>query len=119
MALSVLVSFSLFFSIFFPKVLAIIETLRPWSLARILYKCLSSYFIGFFGFLFSACTVQNKSISNLTMPPTAPGKVESNDGFPSFENTTIWFLGTINCIIVALIFSKGKPFRQPTYKNCE
>ncbi|XP_015418291.1 PREDICTED: probable cation-transporting ATPase 13A4 [Myotis davidii] len=67
--------------------------------------------------MYSACTVQNKSISNLTMPPTAPGKVESNDGFPSFENTTIWFLGTINCIIVALIFSKGKPFRQPTYKN--
>lgn len=53
------------------------------------------------------------------MQPTAPGKVESNDGFTSFENTTIWFLGTINCIIVALIFSKGKPFRQPTYKNCE
>ncbi|XP_036300976.1 probable cation-transporting ATPase 13A4 isoform X2 [Pipistrellus kuhlii] len=65
----------------------------------------------------SACTVYNKSISNITMPPTAPENAGSNDDFRSFENTTIWFLGTINCIIVALIFSKGKPFRQPTYKN--
>ncbi|XP_054441113.1 probable cation-transporting ATPase 13A4 [Pteronotus mesoamericanus] len=62
-------------------------------------------------------TVQNESISKLTTSPTAPSKVGSDGAFPSFENTTIWFLGTINCIIVALIFSKGKPFRQPTYKN--
>ncbi|KAF6384389.1 ATPase 13A4 [Rhinolophus ferrumequinum] len=64
----------------------------------------------------SACTGQNESISKLTTPPI-PENVGSNDTFRSFENTTIWFLGTINCIIVALIFSKGKPFRQPTYKN--
>uniref|UniRef100_A0A7N9I9E0 Cation-transporting ATPase n=1 Tax=Macaca fascicularis TaxID=9541 RepID=A0A7N9I9E0_MACFA len=65
----------------------------------------------------SACTVQNESISDLTMSPAAPEKMESNSAFTSFENTTIWFLGTINCIIVALVFSKGKPFRQPTYTN--
>ncbi|XP_042811923.1 probable cation-transporting ATPase 13A4 [Panthera leo] len=65
----------------------------------------------------SACTVQNESISKLTISPTAPEKIGSNGAFTSFENTTIWFLGTINCIIVALIFSKGKPFRQPIYKN--
>ncbi|PNJ69460.1 ATP13A4 isoform 4 [Pongo abelii] len=65
----------------------------------------------------SACTIQNESISELTMSPTAPEKMESNSAFTSFENTTIWFLGTINCIIVALVFSKGKPFRQPTYTN--
>ncbi|XP_057594861.1 probable cation-transporting ATPase 13A4 [Hippopotamus amphibius kiboko] len=64
----------------------------------------------------SACTVQNETISKLTISPTAPYKIGSN-GTLSFENTTIWFLGTINCIIVALVFSKGKPFRQPTYKN--
>ncbi|XP_023479275.2 probable cation-transporting ATPase 13A4 isoform X3 [Equus caballus] len=65
----------------------------------------------------SACTVQNKSISKLTISPAAPGKNGSYSDFTSFENTTIWFLGTINCITVALIFSKGKPFRQPTYTN--
>ncbi|XP_045358532.1 probable cation-transporting ATPase 13A4 isoform X2 [Leopardus geoffroyi] len=65
----------------------------------------------------SACTVQNESISKSTISPTAPEKIGSNGAFTSFENTTIWFLGTINCIIMALIFSKGKPFRQPIYKN--
>ncbi|CAK7298641.1 Probable cation-transporting ATPase 13A4 [Vulpes lagopus] len=45
-------------------------------------------------------------------------KIGNNGAFTSYENTTIWFLGTINCIIVALIFSKGKPFRQPIYTNC-
>ncbi|XP_007946210.1 probable cation-transporting ATPase 13A4 [Orycteropus afer afer] len=65
----------------------------------------------------SVCTVKNESISELSISPTAPEKNESNNAFTSFENTTIWFLGTINCIMVALIFSKGKPFRQPTYKN--
>ncbi|XP_030616553.1 probable cation-transporting ATPase 13A4 isoform X2 [Delphinapterus leucas] len=65
----------------------------------------------------STCTVQNETISKLTISPTAPDKIGSNGVFTSFENTTIWFLGTINCIIVALVFSKGKPFRQPTYTN--
>ncbi|XP_006873203.1 PREDICTED: probable cation-transporting ATPase 13A4 [Chrysochloris asiatica] len=61
----------------------------------------------------SACTVKNASISELIISPTVP----TNGTITSFENTTIWFLGTINCIMVALVFSKGKPFRQPTYKN--
>ncbi|XP_027442882.1 probable cation-transporting ATPase 13A4 isoform X4 [Zalophus californianus] len=65
----------------------------------------------------SVCTLQNESISKLIISPTAPEKIGSNGAFTSFENTTIWFLGTINCIIVALIFSKGKPFRQPIYTN--
>nr|XP_060154264.1 probable cation-transporting ATPase 13A4 isoform X2 [Globicephala melas] len=65
----------------------------------------------------STCTVQNETISKLTISPTAPDKIGSNGVFTSFENTTVWFLGTINCIIVALVFSKGKPFRQPTYTN--
>ncbi|XP_054556430.1 probable cation-transporting ATPase 13A4 [Talpa occidentalis] len=65
----------------------------------------------------SACTEQNNTISELTSSPSASGKNGSNSDFTSFESTTVWFLGTINCIIVALIFSKGKPFRQPTYTN--
>uniref|UniRef100_A0A8C5LHX0 Cation-transporting ATPase n=1 Tax=Jaculus jaculus TaxID=51337 RepID=A0A8C5LHX0_JACJA len=67
--------------------------------------------------LHSACTMKNDSLLKLTTSPNVPEKTGSNGAFTSFENTTIWFLGTINCIIVALIFSKGKPFRQPTYTN--
>nr|XP_020017753.1 probable cation-transporting ATPase 13A5 isoform X1 [Castor canadensis] len=35
----------------------------------------------------------------------------------SFETTTLWPIVTINCITVAFIFSKGKPFRKPIYTN--
>ncbi|CAH2247930.1 probable cation-transporting ATPase 13A4 [Pelobates cultripes] len=35
----------------------------------------------------------------------------------SYETTTLWYLTTIHCIIVAFVFSKGKPFRQPIYTN--
>ncbi|XP_053420708.1 probable cation-transporting ATPase 13A4 isoform X3 [Nycticebus coucang] len=62
----------------------------------------------------SACIVKNETI---LIYPTTPENNGNNSAFMSFENTTIWFLGTINCIIVALTFSKGKPFRQPTYTN--
>ncbi|KAM4888760.1 putative cation-transporting ATPase 13A4 isoform 1-T1 [Thomomys bottae] len=65
----------------------------------------------------SVCTMKNESTENITISPMAPEKFGSNGAFLSFENTTIWFLGTINCIIVAFTFSKGKPFRQPTYTN--
>ncbi|NXM01131.1 AT134 ATPase, partial [Tyrannus savana] len=41
----------------------------------------------------------------------------TDNGYRSYENTTVWLLSTINCLIVALVFSKGKPFRQPIYTN--
>uniref|UniRef100_A0A4X2M375 Cation-transporting ATPase n=1 Tax=Vombatus ursinus TaxID=29139 RepID=A0A4X2M375_VOMUR len=66
--------------------------------------------------VFSACSLPKGNISRTAASPMISGKV-SPDSFMSYENTTIWFLGTINCIIVALVFSKGKPFRQPMYTN--
>ncbi|XP_077204016.1 putative cation-transporting ATPase 13A5 [Paroedura picta] len=35
----------------------------------------------------------------------------------SYEDATLWPLVTINCLIVAFVFSKGKPFRKPIYTN--
>ncbi|XP_032633243.1 putative cation-transporting ATPase 13A5 isoform X4 [Chelonoidis abingdonii] len=35
----------------------------------------------------------------------------------SYEDSTLWPLTTINCIILAFVFSKGKPFRKPIYTN--
>ncbi|XP_054838262.1 probable cation-transporting ATPase 13A5 [Eublepharis macularius] len=35
----------------------------------------------------------------------------------SYEDATLWPLVTINCLIVAFVFSKGKPFRRPIYTN--
>ncbi|XP_006030034.3 probable cation-transporting ATPase 13A4 [Alligator sinensis] len=42
---------------------------------------------------------------------------EVANGFKSYENSTVWLLSTTNCIAVALVVSKGKPFRQPAYTN--
>ncbi|XP_054838971.1 probable cation-transporting ATPase 13A4 isoform X2 [Eublepharis macularius] len=48
---------------------------------------------------------------------TDTGREEEESSYRSYENTTVWLLSTINCLLVAVVFSKGKPFRQPMYKN--
>lgn len=70
----------------------------------------------------SACLSGNNnernSSSSLGLHGVRDGAQEQTDnGFKSYENTTVWLLSTINCLIVALVFSKGKPFRQPIYTN--
>ncbi|NWT96793.1 AT134 ATPase, partial [Urocynchramus pylzowi] len=69
----------------------------------------------------SACLSVNherNSSSSLGLQGVRDGAHEQTDnGFKSYENTTVWLLSTINCLIVALVFSKGKPFRQPIYTN--
>ncbi|XP_045857946.1 polyamine-transporting ATPase 13A3 isoform X1 [Meles meles] len=35
----------------------------------------------------------------------------------NYENTTVFFISSFQYLIVAIAFSKGKPFRQPCYKN--
>nr|XP_013815067.1 PREDICTED: probable cation-transporting ATPase 13A4 isoform X1 [Apteryx mantelli mantelli] len=73
----------------------------------------------------SACLSGNDShmensstISSLGFRGVRDGTLrEVNNRYKSYENTTVWLLSTINCLIVALVFSKGKPFRQPVFTN--
>lgn len=125
---SVCLYFSFFLCLFFPTMET---TMKYWqSVCMVTIFCMVTICgsqmqicfedsIGSFDFLCSACPTRNESILSITTSPHVPERTRSNSTFASFENTTIWFLGTINCIIVALVFSKGKPFRQPTYTNCE
>ncbi|XP_036611933.1 probable cation-transporting ATPase 13A5 [Trichosurus vulpecula] len=70
---------------------------------------------------YSRCFLVNRSDSfssqsidsNLTM---GNGTLTPNS-ILSFESTSLWPITTFNCIIVAFVFSKGKPFRKPVYTN--
>uniref|UniRef100_A0A8C5N6Y8 Cation-transporting ATPase n=1 Tax=Gouania willdenowi TaxID=441366 RepID=A0A8C5N6Y8_GOUWI len=37
----------------------------------------------------------------------------------NFENTSLFYVSAFQYLIIAIVFSKGKPFRQPSYKNCK
>ncbi|PIN91807.1 hypothetical protein AB205_0172520 [Aquarana catesbeiana] len=72
-----------------------------------------------------ACIYGNASTSNTStfFNSTGPQTANTQTGFDlnmnheSYETATLWPLTTIHCIIVAFIFSKGKPFRQAIYTN--
>ncbi|XP_053168236.1 polyamine-transporting ATPase 13A3 isoform X4 [Hemicordylus capensis] len=51
--------------------------------------------------------------------PAANGSLPSADehNIRNYENTTLFFLSCFQYLIVAVAFSKGKPFRQPCYRN--
>ncbi|XP_066203939.1 polyamine-transporting ATPase 13A3 isoform X2 [Saccopteryx leptura] len=42
---------------------------------------------------------------------------EDPHNIQNYENTTVFFISSFQYLIVAIAFSKGKPFRQPCYKN--
>ncbi|XP_038671734.1 probable cation-transporting ATPase 13A3 isoform X2 [Scyliorhinus canicula] len=50
--------------------------------------------------------------------------LENNNTYPydeknirNYENITVFFISCFQYLIVAIVFCKGKPFRQPGYKN--
>ncbi|NXJ65399.1 AT134 ATPase, partial [Rostratula benghalensis] len=113
------------------------QLISPPLLLSVVLNILFSLSMQIFGFLVvqeqpwysktdihSACLSMNNhmendsSVSNLGLHGMRDGALDQTDnGFKSYENTTVWLLSTINCLIVAVVFSKGKPFRQPIYTN--
>uniref|UniRef100_A0A674NIK9 ATPase 13A3 n=1 Tax=Takifugu rubripes TaxID=31033 RepID=A0A674NIK9_TAKRU len=46
-----------------------------------------------------------------------PWYTADDHNIQNFENTSIFYVSCFQYLIVAIVFSKGKPFRQPSYKN--
>ncbi|XP_066457991.1 probable cation-transporting ATPase 13A4 [Eleutherodactylus coqui] len=70
--------------------------------------------------IYSACRPANGSYLNDTSRSNyilQQQDLTMRTDYQSYENTTVWLLGTLNCLIVAFVFSKGQPFRKPTYTN--
>ncbi|XP_067322392.1 probable cation-transporting ATPase 13A4 [Anolis sagrei] len=69
-------------------------------------------------------SLEPPSVANLTLGVSilpsateAPTATVQEEDYRSYENTSVWLLSTISCLMVAVVFSKGKPFRKPIYQN--
>ncbi|XP_063298843.1 probable cation-transporting ATPase 13A4 isoform X1 [Pelobates fuscus] len=64
------------------------------------------------------CThLDSSGLNNVTDSGSTSNSTAGPSSFQTYEDTTVWLLGTFNCLIVAFMVSKGKPFRQPIYTN--
>ncbi|XP_059498532.1 polyamine-transporting ATPase 13A3-like [Stegostoma tigrinum] len=65
----------------------------------------------------NACNrIQGDQSSNTSVSLHNESKVDEHN-ISNYENTTLFFVSCCQYLAVAFVFSKGRPFRQPIYRN--
>ncbi|XP_066458024.1 probable cation-transporting ATPase 13A4 isoform X2 [Eleutherodactylus coqui] len=61
---------------------------------------------------FSACITNESNFGNGSITD-----LQQFNEYQNYETTSLWSIATTSCVILAFVFSKGKPFRKPIYTN--
>ncbi|KAM8953105.1 putative cation-transporting ATPase 13A4 [Pelodytes ibericus] len=104
------------------------QLLSPSMLFSVVYNVLFTIAMQTYAFLiiqqqpwysnvdvYSACYPGNESLNINRTYDLIEKRTKKN--YESFENSTLWLLTAVHLVILAFVFSKGKPFRQPLYTN--
>ncbi|XP_053316355.1 probable cation-transporting ATPase 13A4 [Spea bombifrons] len=104
------------------------QLLSPSMLFSVIYHVLFTIAMQTYAFLivqnqpwysdkdvYSACYPGNESLNINRTSILIKQRTKKN--YESFENTTLWLLTAMHLVILALVLTKGKPFRRPIYKN--
>nr|XP_020664199.1 probable cation-transporting ATPase 13A3 [Pogona vitticeps] len=67
--------------------------------------------------LSDACSLPKAPSDNASSSQTRNKSDLNEHNIQNYENTTVFFISSFQYLIVAVAFSKGKPFRQPCYRN--
>ncbi|KAM9316057.1 putative cation-transporting ATPase 13A4 [Gastrophryne carolinensis] len=104
------------------------QLVSPSMLFSVVYHVLFTIAMQTYGFLivqkqpwystkdvYSACYPENVTLNEMLTDELINKRTKKN--YESFENSTLWLLTAVHLVILALVLSKGKPFRKPLYTN--